>query len=254
MAAATGVTSPRGSSAQRDTVAIRHVRLRAFALVGVSGWMLAGIATLRFVADQSFVAVLVVVMMLTISHAVCVIRIPALSTPTPDRSRELAAAVAGTAELLDGTVPVRAVVPARVVFLARIPAAASGLLGGLRGTAVLQVIMEVQPPDAPARRISVLAPTDESTMTPGSVHAVALHPGREGVGVLDGRVSPDQRAAWAADPRWATAVVPTDRSLMGGRRGQLLLVVFGVLGIVATFSAGLLVVAVVNAVAARLVG
>lgn len=233
---------------------IRHDRTRAFVLVGVSGWMLAGIVTLRLVDDQAFLAVLVVLLLLTIAHAVCVLTLPAGAKVKPDRTGEFAALTAGTAELLDGAVPVGTGVPGRVVHLARIPPTASGLLGGLRGPAALQVIMEVLPIDAPPRRISVLASTEESAMTPGSVHAVALHPTRDSVGVLDGRVDPDGRAAWAADPRWESAVLPTERSLTGGRRGQLLILAFGLLGLTATFTTGLLVVWVVNTVAARLGG
>lgn len=216
--------------------------------------MLAGVVTLRFLDDRSFLPGLIVLLVMTIGHAVGMVTVPALSKSTPNRTREFAAVSLGTAELLDGAVPVGAVVPGRVVHLARVPPTASGLLGGPRGPAVLQVIMEVLPPDAPPRRISVLAPTEESVMAPGSVHAVALHPGRDSVGVLDGGFDLGQRAALAADPRWASAVLPTDRSLTGGRRGQLQLLAFGLLGQATTFIAGLIIVWLVNAVAARLVG
>lgn len=190
---------PRGVNPQRDEAMIRHDRTRAFVLVGVSGWMLAGIVTLRLVDDHAFLAVLVVLLLLTIAHAVCVLTLPAVAKVKTDRTREFSAVTAGTAELLDGAVPVGTSVPGRVVHLARIPPTASGLLGGLRGPAALQVIMEVLPIDALPRRISVLAPTEESAMTPGSVHAVALHPTRESVGVLDGRIDPIHLAAWAAE-------------------------------------------------------
>ncbi|WP_067440481.1 hypothetical protein [Nocardioides jensenii] len=82
----------------------------------------------------------------------------------------------------------------------------------------------VLPPDGPPRRVAALSPV---ALRSGAPAWLALHPTLPEVGVLDLRATNDDVAAAAADPRWRSEKLPTDRTVVGG---YAMLVVAGVGG------------------------
>lgn len=71
----------------------------------------------------------------------------------------------------------------------------------------------VLPPDGPPRRVAALSPV---VLRKGTSAWLALHPTLPEVGVLDLRATHHDVAAAAADPRWLTERLPTDRTVVGG--------------------------------------
>ncbi len=94
--------------------------------------------------------------------------------------------------------------------------------------------------DGGARRVAALVPAMLALESRKAPVAVLLHPDEPEVAVLDPRVSPQQLAAIAHDPRWATEDLPTDRSVVGG---WLPLVGSAFLGLVVGFGFDRLVLA-----------
>lgn len=93
----------------------------------------------------------------------------------------------------------------------------------------------VLPPDGPARRVGALTPVP---LNPGSSAVLALHPMLPEVGVIGLRATNDDVAAAAADPRWRSERLPTDRTVVGGYLMLLAVAIAGVL--VGIVGAGLL--------------
>lgn len=154
-----------------------------------------------------------------------------------------------TEEICSGAVAPGTSVPARVVRTRRNKrhrlTAVLGLTQGLVQAQTVAV-MTVLPPGAPARRVGVLAPADASSaLSKASTHAVALHPTQVEAGVLDARVTGPQRDALAADPRWRTEPLPTDRTVVGG---YLPLVGMALIGMVVGVGITLAVAGIVSAV------
>jgi hypothetical protein len=71
------------------------------------------------------------------------------------------------------------------------------------------------PPEGPARRVAALIPASFG-LRKGQSAVLGLHPGDAEVAVLDDRVSQEQLAHAAADPRWTSERLPTDASVVGG--------------------------------------
>lgn len=85
---------------------------------------------------------------------------------------------------------------------------------------------------AGARRVVALVPRGVLSLSTGSPVRVLLHPERPDVAVLDTAAAAHQLQAGEADPRWRTAAVPTERSVLGG---YLPLAVSGAIGLGAGF-------------------
>ncbi|MEP1122930.1 MAG: hypothetical protein ABJH68_03450 [Ilumatobacter sp.] len=86
------------------------------------------------------------------------------------------------------------------------------------------------------RRVAFLAPTSIASNLKTAPVALKLHPAEREVAVLDDLVHRDQLAAIAADPRWTSEELPTDRSVVGGWLplvGSMLLGVTSGCGVVA---------------------
>lgn len=83
--------------------------------------------------------------------------------------------------------------------------------------------------DGAPRRVAALVPA--TFKLPAGLAALLLaHPEQREVAVLESRATPAQLAGAAADPRWQTEPLPTDRSVVGGWPA---LVVVGIAGVVA---------------------
>ncbi|WP_193609306.1 hypothetical protein [Nocardioides lijunqiniae] len=93
--------------------------------------------------------------------------------------------------------------------------------------------------DAP-RRVGVLVPATVGLESRNAPVAVLLHPDEREAAVVDDRVTPEQVSAIAADPRWESAALPTDRTVGGG---YLPMLGCALLGLVAGLGLDLLVVA-----------
>ena len=91
-----------------------------------------------------------------------------------------------------------------------------------------------------ARRVGALVPALVGLESRRAPVALLLHPDEPEAAVLDDRVTPEQVAAIAADPRWASEPLPTDRTVVGG---YLPLLGCAVLGVLAGVGLDLLVLA-----------
>lgn len=122
----------------------------------------------------------------------------------------------GGADLVSGRV---AGVPAagtvvRRKLARRSPSFMVGTAGPIEGpSAVLAVTVLAE---GGARRVAALVPATLALHARKAPVALLLHPHEPEVAVLDPRVSPQQLAAIAEDPRWQSEDLPTDRSVIGG--------------------------------------
>jgi hypothetical protein len=66
------------------------------------------------------------------------------------------------------------------------------------------------------RRVGALVPATMGLESRKAPVAVLLHPHEREAAVVDDRVTPEQVAAIAADPRWGAPGLPTDRTVTGG--------------------------------------
>ncbi len=93
------------------------------------------------------------------------------------------------------------------------PAFLFGSPGGLPPPAVVLVMTALT--EDGARRVAALVPAQIGLSRKAPV-AVRLHPVEREIAVLDPGVTPGQLADIAADPRWRTEKLPTDRQVVGG--------------------------------------
>ncbi|MDP2772903.1 MAG: hypothetical protein Q8O61_05050 [Nocardioides sp.] len=70
--------------------------------------------------------------------------------------------------------------------------------------------------DGGARRVGALVPGLVGLEARRAPVALLLHPHEPEAAVLDTRVTREQLAAIADDPRWRSEKLPTDRSVVGG--------------------------------------
>ncbi|WP_193614027.1 hypothetical protein [Nocardioides lijunqiniae] len=106
-----------------------------------------------------------------------------------------------------GRVVRRRTAAGRPAYLASTPSAIAG------PAAVL--VVTVLADDGP-RRVGALVPATIGLEKRDAPVAVLLHPDEREAAVVDDRVTPEQVAAIAADPRWESAALPTDRTVGGG--------------------------------------
>lgn len=128
-----------------------------------------------------------------------------------------------TSELVDGSVPLTAPVPARVVRSRSTRNRTAGvvdLFGRPQGhlqPASRIVVLSVLPPGEPPRRVGLLAPFGAAGMlTRRTIHLVHLHPTEQEAAVLNVRSEPGRLDAAQQDAGWRTFRFPTDRSVAGG--------------------------------------
>ncbi|MCW2793026.1 MAG: hypothetical protein JWO76_2124 [Nocardioides sp.] len=129
--------------------------------------------------------------------------------------------VRGSTEIVTGTV-IADLVPARVARrrLVKGPPFLLGHPGPLPGKGFIIVATALV--DGPARRVGALVPADLLLqLRKGHPVALAVHPVRPEVAVLDPSVDSDQLARIAGDPRWWEDGIPTDLSISGGLLGRL---------------------------------
>lgn len=144
-----------------------------------------------------------------------------------------------TRELVEGTVAPVAPVPALVVRGRRERQRTGGTIDkamrpfGLLDRAGRIVVLAVLPVDAAPRRVGVLVPPPVSdALAAKTVHLVHLHPGHPEAGVLNVRAAAGILEAARHDPRWASAALPSERSIAGG---ILPAIGFGLLGLTVGF-------------------
>ncbi|MCD4524965.1 hypothetical protein [Nocardioides sp. cx-173] len=80
-----------------------------------------------------------------------------------------------------------------------------------------------------SRRVAALVPAMGGLEARRAPVAVLLHPHEREAAVLDDRVTSEQLAAIASDPRWGTERLPTDSSVAGGYLAAFGCAVLGVL-------------------------
>lgn len=238
----------RPAQPQVDRHCVRFLRVLCFATAGSLGWglalLLAWAGLVSRVGDGWIAAAF-----LSLLSALLVVVLPSTRQRWSTYISYLNEARFGTAELLAGIVPAGPTVPGRVVRIAVLKDAVPfGVLGVSAHPIPYQAMMEVLPPDGPPRRVSVFAPAGPGELVSGAAHAVALHPTRPDIGILDGRLSQHEQRAFAQDPRWSTAELPTDRSYQGGRSGRFWLCVCGLAGLATTTGLGLVVIALVGTI------
>lgn len=121
----------------------------------------------------------------------------------------------GSEELAGGAArPVR--VPARLVRsrIRRGDPAFTAARGRIPGPAVACAFTMVGA--GRPRRVAALLPGGLGIVSKGTPAVLLVHPERSDVAVLDDRVTRDELALAAADPRFAGPDVPTDRTVVGG--------------------------------------
>ncbi len=112
-----------------------------------------------------------------------------------------------------------AIAPARVLRSRRVRGVVPAVLGAptpAQGDPSAMVFT-VLAPDGPPRRVAALVPEALLPhLSAGGPAVLGLHPDDAEVAVLDTRVDAGRLAVAAADPRWRTERLPTDRSVVGG--------------------------------------
>lgn len=96
----------------------------------------------------------------------------------------------------------------------RSPAFLAGTPHPVEGPAMLLAVTVLA--DGGARRVGALAPARLGLEARRAPVALLLHPDEREAAVLDPHVTPERLAAIAADPRWQTERLPTDRTVVGG--------------------------------------
>ncbi|MCW2792424.1 MAG: hypothetical protein JWO76_1522 [Nocardioides sp.] len=136
--------------------------------------------------------------------------------------RELRAEIVrGSTEIVSGTV-VADPVPARIARRRLVPGPPFllGHPGPVSGKGLMIVATALV--DGPARRVAALVPADLLLqLRKGHPVALAVHPARPDVAVLDLSADNDRLAQIEGDPRWLEDAIPTDRSISGGAFAKL---------------------------------
>lgn len=138
------------------------------------------------------------------------------------------AVTAGSAELIDAEVAGKPVL-GRAVRTRQARRYDGFLVDPGRIAAPADIVVFTVIGDGAPRRVAALVPAAFKVPS-GQAALLLAHPERREVAVLESRATSSQLTGAAADPRWKTEPLPSDRSVVGGWRT---LVVVGIAGVVA---------------------